>query len=396
MVIAHLLSSFAVGGQERMAVELALRQRAAGHTVLAVSLASKAEGPLAAQFRVNGARVYTLEKRGGFDWTLPPRLAALLRRERARIVHTHNPQPLMYGALAGRLVRACVVHTKHGRNPGSLRHRWLRRTSASLVDAYVAVSKATAEVARAQHECGRNKLRVIANGIDVDAFSPDAQARAELRRELGMPADAWLFGTVGRLASEKNHDLLLDAAAPLLGPNCRLVIVGDGPEASRLRERVAAMQVRPWVLLTGARSDVPRLLASFDCFVLSSTTEGLPLVIPEAMATALPVISTDVGGIADVIDEGRTGWLVASNDVHSLRARLAEARDHPDLAQSMGVSARQIARERYSAERMARDYIALYETVLEKRTARRRVPKRPPTGLLFPEQTKQGGDEIAA
>ena len=387
MVIAHVLSSFGMGGQERMALELARAQRSAGHTVLAISLAPEPEGPHGAGFRACGARVYTVAKRRrGFDATLPLRIAAVLRREGARVVHTHNPQPLIYGALAGRLSRAGVVHTKHGVNPDSFRRRALRRAAASLVDAYVAVSRPTAEVARRHRECAATKLCVIANGVDVGRYAPSTEARSELRRAFGIPAEAWVVGTVGRLAPEKDHELLVRAAEPLLGDRFWLVIVGDGPQAGELRDLIERMPAGRFVRLTGSRDDVERLLSAFDVFALSSSTEGLPLVVPEAMAAALPIVSTAVGGLPDVLEEGRTGHLVRPNDEQGLRNALRSLSEDKDHARVMGEYAREVAGELYSAARMARDYMTLYESVLKKQRTRRRTRAPQFRWLLDPKR----------
>lgn len=362
MVITHVLSSFGLGGQERMAVELAGGQVAAGHRVLAVSLAAPPEGPEAERFRAVGAETHTLSKREeGFDAVLVLRLARLLSEVHATVVHTHNPQPLIYGAPAARLAGARLVHTKHGANPDRLRRRLLRRMAGQLTSAYVAVSPETAAIASRLGECRKSRLHVIENGVDVARFCRDETARVAVRRELGVAADGWLIGTVGRVAREKDHALLLRAAAPLLGPSTQLAIVGAGPELDRLRGLCSELSAAPWVHLVGARQDVPRLLSAFDVFVLSSRTEGLPLVVPEAMAASLPVVSTAVGGIPSVVADGETGRLVAAGDAEALRDALAELARDRELARSMGESARLVAEQRYSRERMIDDYLALYQ-----------------------------------
>lgn len=369
MKIVHVLSSFGMGGQERVALDLAIGQRALGHDVFAVSLHPGPEGPLAADFRAHGVEVATVEKRGGgFDLTLPGRLAYRLWRFGADVAHTHNPQPLIYGAPAAKLARAAAVHTKHGANPDGGRRLLMRRTAARFCDAYVAVSALTAEVARRNREVPEAKLRTIPNGIDLQRFHPDAEARAAVRGELGIPDDAWVAGTVGRLAPEKDQALLLRAVAPLLSPARRLVVVGDGAELPALRAQAEALGERGrFVHLTGARRDVPRCLAALDVFALSSRTEGLPLVIPEAMATGLPVVSTAVGGIPGVLDEGATGFLVPAGDEATLRERLARLAEDRALADALGRRARAAALERYAAERMVRDYLEVYREVRGRR-----------------------------
>jgi glycosyltransferase involved in cell wall biosynthesis len=369
MRIAHVLSSFGMGGQERVALDLASGQLARGHEVTAVSLAPPPDGPLAAELAARGIALRTVPKRDGFDPTLPIRLALHFVQLHLDIVHTHNPQPLIYGALASKCARAGVVHTKHGANPDGGRRLRLRRAAARFADVFVAVSETTAEIARRNREVGERKLRTIPNGIDLSRFFPDASARAEVRRELGIPEDAWVAGTVGRLAPEKEQALLILALAPLLANHSarprHLLIVGDGPERARLEDAVAALgEPGTRVHLTGARKDVPRLLRALDAFVLSSSTEGLPLVIPEAMASGLPVVSTAVGGIPGVVEEGETGFLVAAGDGAALAARLERLASEPALVERFGRRARQIALDRYSADRMVRDYLDVYGEIL--------------------------------
>ncbi|MCA9680523.1 MAG: glycosyltransferase [Kofleriaceae bacterium] len=365
--IVHVLSSFGVGGQERVALDLAIGQLERGHRVAVISLAPPPDGPLAAEFRDAGVAVLTVPKRrGGIDATLVPRLAWRLRRLGADVVHTHNPQPLIYGAPAARLVGAVAIHTKHGMNPGSRGNLLLRRAAARAVSAFVAVSEVTAAQAHEQQDCPPDKLVVIPNGIRLERFHPDAEARAAIRAELGIPADAWVVGTVGRVDEFKNQVLLVAAIAPMLAEDHRLVIVGDGPARATLEAAVAALPEPRWVHVLGRRMDVVRLMPSFDVFAMSSQTEGLPLVLPEAMAAGLPVVSTAVGGIPAVIEAGVTG-LLCPVDEAALRERLrALASDH-DRARAMGARARDTALAQYSAARMLDDYLALYEQALAQR-----------------------------
>lgn len=343
-----------------MASELAAAQVRRGDLVHAVSLASLPHGPLSAQLRAHGVRVHALPKGPSFDTRLVARLVELLRAEEVDVVHTHNPQPLAYGSIAGRLARRAVVHTKHGVNPERGRRLWLRRFGGHLVHAYVAVSDATAEVARRNRECRPERLRVIANGVDLEAYRQDDAARLEVRSELGIPHDSWVFGTVGRVSLEKDHAHLVRAAGPLLGPRVRLVIAGDGAEMPKVREE--ATRYAPWVVLTGMRGDVPRVLASFDAFVLSSRSEGLPLALLEAMASALPVVATDVGGVAEVVMHGRAGVLVAPRDEAALCRALRELMADPAGARALG--GRGLARARhYDAASVALRYTALYESI---------------------------------
>lgn len=364
--IVHLLSSFGLGGQERIALDLAVGQQADGHRPIAVTLESGAEGPLGPEFRRRDIEVVHVPKRPGFDARLWLELGGLFRRERVDVVHTHNPQPLIYGGPAARACRVALVHTKHGVNPDSDRRLWMKRAAGWLADSFVAVSEPTAEVARQTRECRPSALRVVPNGIDLARFGKDDAGRAAVRAELGIPADAWVVGTVGRLWPEKDHPFFLRAVEPLLGDRFHVLIAGDGPEAGRTAALVASMRVPTSIHLLGPRHDIPRVLAALDTFVLSSVREGLPLVIPEAMACELPVVATSVGGIPQVVVEGETGFLVSSGDEAALRERISRLDRDRAEAVNFGRAGRQRALERFSSRRMVNDYFDLYQKALRR------------------------------
>src|SRR5262245_46068382 len=172
--------------------------------------------------------------------------------------------PLIYAAVAGKLAGASVVHTRHGPGRGTGREQWLRRGAGVLLDAYVAVSPELGDLARSLRDCAPGKMSVIENGIDLDAFGGAAGERGAARDALGIPGSAWVVGSVGRLAVEKDYPLLVRASAPLLSATDRLLIVGDGAEAAAIRHEVSARNVERFVALPGARHDVPRLLAAMD------------------------------------------------------------------------------------------------------------------------------------
>lgn len=360
LTIAHVLSSFGVGGQERVAFDLAVRQRKRGHRVIAVSLSPDPQGPLGDEFEGAGVATFAVAKRPGIDATLPPRLWARFARSRVGVVHTHNPMPLIYAAMPARLLGARLIHTKHGRNPGSRGSQLLRRAAARLASSFVAVSDATAQQALDHGDCPRERLHVIPNGIALDRFRPDPGVRHTVRAELGIPQTAWVVGTVGRVDANKNQSMLVRAAAPLVGNDFRVIIVGDGPLLDDVRSLIGTLPDARMVQAVGRRMDVDRLLPAFDMFVLSSDTEGLPLVLPEAMASGLPVVSTAVGGIPDVVRDGETGFLIDAGDEQDLRDRMSALAADPVLAAKMGARAREIALAQYSAERMLDDYMELY------------------------------------
>lgn len=359
VVIVHVLSSFGVGGQERVALDLAAGQVRRGHTVSVVSLAPLPDGPLGAEFIASGVETVTIPKRGGLDVTLVPRLAAAFRSRRADVVHSHNPLPLIYAAPAARLIGARAIHTKHGKNPGSRGHMMLRRAAAQAVRWFVAVSETTAAQAREQRDAPLDRIIVIPNGIRLERFKRDPEIRSVVRRDLAIPDDAWVIGTVGRIDANKNQGLLVRAAAPTLSEKVRLVLVGDGPDRAALEAAVAGSGAAPWIHVLGRRMDTDRIFSAFDVFALSSISEGLPLVIPESMASELPIIATSVGGLPDIIQEGQTGLLCPVDEL-ALRSCLESLRNDPRRARGMGAAARARALSHFSAERMLDEYLDRY------------------------------------
>ncbi len=355
MRIVHVVQGLGIGGQERLVASLSRVLAARGHEPAIVSLSTGGE----VRAEVDGVPVYDVTRADGVDASVVTRLASLLRRLRADVIHTHNPSPMLHGVPAALLARVRRrVHTKHGVNVYGRKGLWAARAAVRVIDALVAVSPETASVARRKERVPEHRLRVVPNGIPLSCFAPDADARARIRAELGIPEGAFVVGTVGRLAPEKDYPLLVRALAPALGDFMRLVIVGDGECRDRLRESIPP-ECAAYVSLTGARRDVPALLAAFDLFALSSRTEGLPLAVPEAMATGLPVVATAVGGLPSVVTRD-CGVLVPPGDANALGGAVdALARD-PDRARAMGAAARRHALDHFSIDRMSDAYEAIY------------------------------------
>jgi glycosyltransferase involved in cell wall biosynthesis len=363
MVIAHVIHSFHVGGQEVMAVELASRQVARGHRVLAICLAPGAPGPLESSFERAGVKTLHLRKLGpSIDGTLPFRLALALLRNSVDVVHLHNEQPLIYGALAGKLARCAVVATRHGLVVALPRQLWLRRQAGRLVDGDVSVSEEVANSTRAYRLVDERKMTVIENGIDLGHYQPREDLRAQVRADLGLPADSLVVGVVCRLVECKNVGLFLRASLPHLSPAIQVLIVGDGPERPRLEALTGQQPQGKFARFLGQRADVARILNGLDLFALSSSTEGHPIAVIEAMATGLPVLATRVGGIPEMIEDGKTGFL-APADEPSYTARLAAALEQRRSWPAMGAAARVAAHARFSSETMTDRYLELYRSV---------------------------------
>jgi glycosyltransferase involved in cell wall biosynthesis len=249
---------------------------------------------------------------------------------------------------------------------GSRRGLNLDRTSGQLAMqraayacAHAIVANSGAMAARLESErVRREKVRVIQNGLDVALF-PTAATRATRRRVI----------VVANLRPEKGYDVLVDAAAVVLQqfPDARFECIGTGPELAAIEARMAERGVRQAFALLGQRDDVPARLTQADIFVLPSRTESLPNSMLEAMAAGLPVIASAVGGIPEIVDDGRTGLLSPAGDAPALAERLLRVMSDAALGNQLARAARQEAEGRFSFNRMVAAFDSLYSRELATR-----------------------------
>jgi len=286
--------------------------------------------------------VVALHKKPGVDWRLFWKIARLARAEKVDVIHTHNSAAHLYGAIGGKLAGAKVLHTEHGKNLGEeARSFRLNRWAGRFTDLTVAVSEKIGREAHDSEGVPADRLAIIANGICVERF--DLPRQTVGRR----------VGTVGRLVREKNYPLLLRAVTAI--PDAELVFVGDGPLRGEL-EREAGPRAR----FLGQRADIAELLAGFDVFALSSSTEGMSIALLEAMAAACPIVVTAVGGNTELIQHEVTGLVVPPDDAAALRAAIERLLADRVLAGRLGTAAREVARQRYSVAAMTQRYEELW------------------------------------
>jgi glycosyltransferase involved in cell wall biosynthesis len=293
------------------------------------------------------------------------------------VVHTHKFGSNVWGAIIARLARVPVViaHEHTWSFEGEpLRKLLDRRVVAALVDRFVAVSR---EDARRMTEIERIDpalIEVVPNGIAAPAGSG-----ADVRRELGIAAEGPLIGCVTVLRPQKALEVLFEAAARVRRehPGLRVLVVGDGPDRGRLEDERRRLALDDVVLLPGARRDVADVLAALDIFVLSSAFEGSPLALLEAMAAAKPIVATAVGGVPDLIEDGRDGLLVPAGDLDALAAALLELLADPARARSLGAAAQARQRAEFTIAANVSRLEMLYERAIGEHRERRHE-RRPP------------------
>jgi glycosyltransferase involved in cell wall biosynthesis len=355
--VTHVVLSLDVGGLERNVVNQA---RLAAETAEEVSiLCVERRGTLADRAESLGARVICVHKRPGLRVSVVCDIRAALRQLQPHVVHTHQIGPLFYTGLAAiGLKIPLIVHTEHGKvNYRRLRTRWLGRLAGKSVKAFYCLSQDMADAVAAAGIVPRRKLRVIRNGIDT-AFYAQRRDTAPIRRQLTIPLDAPLIGTVGRLNEIKRQDVLIDAFEIVVKnmPEAHLLLVGDGPQYGALQEQAQRLRLADRVHFAGYQADTTAYLHAMDVFTLTSRSEGMPQALLEACVARKPVVATRVGGIPEVIEHGTTGMLVDPADAEGLAASLLEVlRDRP-RAEAMARCASEKVINEFDVARMAREY----------------------------------------
>ncbi len=327
-------------------------------------------------------------------------LVRILRQERPHLVHTHTSKAGILGRLAARIARVpVVIHTPHGHvfhsYEGKLKSKvfvGVERSCASMAQRLVALTDREMQE-HLELGVGRpEQWSIIHSGVDFRPFEAARGGGERVRAELGIPPQAPVVGTVGRLVAIKGQEFLLEAAASLAGefPDLHLLMVGDGPLRTQLLEMargaglntvehpapgVAGETLRtsgsaapaPTVHFVGLRKDVGRMLSAMDVFALPSLNEGMGRVLVEAMAMELPCVASQVSGIPDVVEDGSTGLLVPARDAASLSGALRRLLASPDLARAMGQRGRARAVPGYSVEEMLAQLERLYRQALRER-----------------------------
>ncbi len=356
--VMHVLAPAGFGGAEAVVRGLVQGLVQRGHAISVVTLI-EGESPrvFESALAAAGARVLPV--------VVPPRayrqeaaaLRDLFRRWKPEVVHTHG---FRADVQAGRVVRGLgipSVSTVHGFTGGGARVRlyeWLQVKALRRFEAVIAVSRPLGALL-AKRGVPRDRLHLIRNawcgGI------PNL-GRTQARSELDLPADSFVLGWVGRLSHEKGGDLMIEAIGRLRSSEFVACVIGDGPDRRALERRVAELGLASRVRWCGVRSDAARLFRAFDAFVLSSRTEGTPIVLFEAMQAQVPIVATSVGGVPDVVGPNQA-LLVAPGDPVALAEAICVLRADPAGAARLAVA----ARERLETEFAPNPWLDAYERI---------------------------------
>ena len=351
------------GGQNQVLVTL-MGLRALGHRTL---LVANADGELR-QRAAEGLDLVPLAPRTEMDLGAAWRLSRLLKQLRPDIVHAHDPHGVAMAALALSMSTAPVKPplVAARRVDFHLRRSTLSRWKYRQVDCFICASDAIRRILIAD---GIPDARAVTvhEGIDLERVAAAPPAR--LHEEFWLPHDAPIVGNVAALVPHKGQRYLIEAAALVVRqvPDARFIIAGEGELRPALERQIKEHRLEKHVLLAGFRPDVLSLHKTFDIFVLSSTTEGLGTSLLDAMGCAKPIVATTAGGIPEVVEDGVTGVLVAPKDSVALAQAIVTLLQDDALRRKYGGAGFARVHERYSAERMVRNTVQVYERLARLR-----------------------------
>ena len=372
--VVLVIDDFEFGGAQRQVVELANNIDAERFDLHVCALADYV--PLAETLNEGNRRLHVIAKRFRWDLSAVPRLASLLRRLQADVVHSYLFSADIISRLAGRLARTPVIVGSE-RNTDykvSVKNQIIYALTRECIDLIVANSRAGAEFNSRLLGYPLSYYRVVYNGVDADRFVPrDGRA---VREELGIGADELVVGMFASFKQQKNHALFFTSAKRVLQqvPNARLLLVGDELYGSvhgsdehkqQMGQLVDDLGIRDRSLFLGNRKDVSRLYSACDVTVLSSLYEGTPNVLLESMACAVPVVATNVSDNAYVVPDGRVGYVVPLGDEAAMAERICLLLGDETLRRDMGQRGRAWIEREFSTAQLARNTETIYLDALD-------------------------------
>ncbi|MFC2156734.1 glycosyltransferase family 4 protein [Acidobacteriota bacterium] len=325
------------------------------------------KSPLYENAKSSGLPVLPIKMRSEVDGIAVARLAIAMKRRKCQLVHFHDAHSVAVGAAAASLSKV-PIRIISRRVDFPLKRNFLSRKKYTKdIDRIVAVSEGVKKVLIHGGLAPEN-IAVIPDGIDISPFQR-AGSSGYLRKELSLGITDYLVGIVAHLADHKGHKYLIEASRILKekAPDIKVIIVGEGPLRMELARQASDIKVDGMIFFLGFREDVPQILASLNLFVLSSYLEGLGSSLMDAMASHLPIVATDVGGIPEVVTNGQTGLLVPPRDPQALADAILKLYGDRNYARELGDKGYDVVQQKFSAEAMAEKIADLYEKIAKKK-----------------------------
>jgi len=369
--VLFVASQLGAGGAERIILDLA---NGLDPLQFDVYLAAFNRGVLEPAFRRVCKEIIFIEKKQGIDLSAMLKLSNILSQYKIDVVNAHHYMPFFYSLLGTKILHnRKLIYTEHSvpevEGIYSSIHGKLFRWMLYRVNRVVGVSTEIRDALRKMYPMHTKKFVAILNGVNIDKFSRREQ-RMNVREQFGFSPEHFVIGTVANFREVKNHACIIRAAARLKEayPLVRFLFVGTGfpgdleNTENTIRQMIKAFQLEDRVILAGYQDDIPSVLSSLDAFCLSSFSEGLPVSVLEAMAARVPVIGTNVAGIREVIDDGKTGLLFANDNDDELASLIKKLTAGTLFAQKMMDEAYRFIIEKHAYQKFYGRYAALFDS----------------------------------
>lgn len=365
--VVHLTTDLGLGGRERVIVDLCNKLLDMDYRSSICCL--RWSGPLAKRLR-SEVEIIQLYKKQRLDLSIVFPLKNYLRYRKIDILHAHNPGTLLYGLLAAKWAGTpAIINTEHGfASQLSLKTRLKDRLLYQYVDRITTVSEKLKNDLISTFGIENRKVQTLRNGISSAKIEEEPSVS---RKKIGMSEDHLNIGIIARLVPVKNHRMIFEAfhIVRTQNPAVRLWVVGSGDLKTELEKQARMLGIQHDVVFMGSRTDVPVILNALDLFVLCSFSEGLSITLLEAMSAGLPIVATNVGGNSEVIEHGKSGLLVESDQSEDLAESILKLIVNKDLAQKMGLAASHRFAEQFSIDCMTQKMDKLYRSLLEEKNS---------------------------
>ena len=286
------------------------------------------------------------------------------------LICTHDYKSNYFGSICHKICKVPSISVFHGRTSHDFKIRCYESVDNFVLrcfDKVITVSEATRK-RLVKHGISEEKIEVIYNAVDIPKKKISGILHKGIRKELGINKDGFLIATAGRLSKEKGFEFLINAMKIIVDKNYylkpKLLIIGDGPEIKNIQRLISELELTDHILLTGFRNDIDNIFEEIDLFVLPSLTEGMPLVILEAFSHKKPVISTNVGGVPEMIEDNKTGFLVEKANSAALAKKIVSCIENPEKMEIIGHNGFLNCQNKFNFKRQSRELKKIYDSLI--------------------------------
>ncbi len=364
-----LLDTLDLGGAENLAANIAINLKKTNiyHPLICLT---RRGGELEYKLKENNIKYVVLGRRNRYELHKFYGMKKIIEEENIKLIHAHNPGSNFWAGIIGKLLGIPVISHLHthpeelGKIRGSITSKIIGRMSAKII----CIAEFVRQELIREQATDSSKIITIHNGIRIKDYQ--LEPNADLKAELGIDTDSTVIGIVAGFREEKNHEMFLLAAKEVLdrNPNVTFLLVGEGVLRDQVERRALNLGIKDNCIFTGLRKDIPDILSITDIGTLCSIYEGIPLVVLEYMAASKPVISTDLRGVREIIEDGKSGLLVPPGDFKTLAATIERVSENKTLARSLGENGFKTVSDKFSEESMMNKIESLYEELLSNYT----------------------------